>query len=185
MSVSTDESILPALVLAALNEHGLVYEVVVCDATLADTADFCAHYGYSLDDSANAILIGAKSGDAKHALCVLLATTRLDTNKVARKKLGARRVSFADPELTRELTGMELGGVTPFGIPEELPLWIDARVMTRERVILGGGNRESKIVMSPGELVKLPGAEVVDDLAKWPTGVTTAPLKESSSKPPA
>ena len=152
----------------ALREHALTFKVLPCDASLADTAVFCEHYGFSLDDSANAILIGSRSGEPRHALCVLLATTRLDTNKVARKKLGVRRVSFADPEVTRELTGMELGGVTPFGLPASLPLWIDSRVMQRESVILGGGNRESKLVMDPGELIKLPGAEIVDALAKSP-----------------
>lgn len=161
-------SVLAPVVLHALQTHALTYEELVCDASLADTADFCSHYGYSLDDSANAILIGARGDDARHALCVLLATTRLDTNKVARKKLGARKVSFVDPVITRELTGMELGGVTPFGLPPAMPLWIDSRVMQRERVILGGGNRESKLVMSPDQLLKLPGAEVVDDLAKVP-----------------
>lgn len=154
----------------ALAAHGIAHETIGCDAALADTADFCARYGYALEDSANAILIGAKSGEARHALCLLLATTRLDTNRVARKKLGARRVSFADPELTRELTGMELGGVTPFGLPPELPLWIDARVMTRGRVVVGGGNRVSKIVLAPAELAKLPGAEVVEDLARAAPG---------------
>ena len=150
----------------ALATHGIEHETIGCDPALADTADFCARYGYALEDSANAILIGSKSGEARHALCVLLATTRLDTNRVARKRLGARRVSFADPALTRELTGMELGGVTPFGLPPELPLWIDARVLTRERVVLGGGNRVSKIELAPAELLKLPGAEAVEGLAR-------------------
>ena len=165
-------SALAPVVRDALRANALASEVLVCDASLADTEAFCNHYGYSLADSANAILISSRSGDLKHALCVLLATTRLDTNKVARKKLGARRVSFADPAITRELTGMELGGVTPFGLPSNLPLWIDSQVMQRERVILGGGNRESKLVMPPEELLKLPGAEVVEALAKGPVGTS-------------
>lgn len=84
---------------------------------------------------------------------------------MVRKKLGVRRLSFADPETTKRLTGMELGGVTPFGLPPDLPLWIDNRVMECEKIILGGGNRSSKILMPPEGLSRLPGSEVVEGLA--------------------
>ena len=96
---------------------------------------------------------------------MVLANCRLDVNKVVRKKLGVRRLSFATPEKTLELTGMELGGVTPFGLPDDLPLWIDSQVMSCEEIILGGGNRASKVLMPPAGLTKLPGVEVVDGLA--------------------
>ena len=96
---------------------------------------------------------------------MVLAACRLDVNKTARKKLGVSRISFASPEQTRELTGMELGGVTPFGMPENVPVWIDSRVMDCSQIILGGGNRSSKIILAPAELMKVPNAEVVENLA--------------------
>ena len=92
-------------------------------------------------------------------------SSRLDTNKVARKKLGVRRLSFATPEQTIEMTGMKLGGVTPIGVPLSLPVWIDTRVMDCENIILGGGNRTSKLILAPDQLLTLPNAETVDDLA--------------------
>ena len=56
MSTAT---LLPA-VAAALAEHGLSYEVLACDPDLADTAAFCDHYGFTLDQSANTILVTSK-----------------------------------------------------------------------------------------------------------------------------
>ena len=106
-----------------------------------------------------------KQRRTKFACCILLAHCRLDVNKVVRKKLGVRRLSFANPELTKELTGMELGGVTPFGLPQDLPLWVDSRVMACKKIILGGGNRSSKLLMPPCGLLKLPNVEVVEELA--------------------
>ena len=97
---------------AFLDDSGLEYEVLDCDPELADTAVFCEHYGVPLDCSVNCILVKAKTGGERFAACVLLATTRLDVNKVVRKRLEARRVSFASADETRELTGMELGGVS-------------------------------------------------------------------------
>ena len=34
---------------------------------------------------------------------------------------------------------MAIGGVTPFALPAGLPLWIDAAVMERDRIVVGGG----------------------------------------------
>ena len=145
------------------SEHD--FEVWPCDPELADTARFCEHYGVALENSANAILVRSKTGETKFALCVLLATHRLNTNHAVRKKLGARKVSFASAEETRDLTGMEIGGVTPLCLPADLPIWIDAAVMECEYVVLGGGNRHSKIKADPRILLRQEGAEVVDALA--------------------
>lgn len=149
-----------------LQQTGLAYEVWPCDPEMADTATFCEHYDVALENSANAILVRSKTGPEKYALCVLLATHRLNTNHTVRKKLGARKVSFASAELTRELTGMEIGGVTPLCLPIELPIWIDAAVMDCDYVILGGGNRSSKIKADPNILLLQEGVEVVSELAK-------------------
>ena len=125
------------------------YTVIDCEPEFSDTQEFCAHYGYSVDESVNVLLIASKRGELKFAACVVLATCRLDVNKTARKKLGVSKISFANPEQTRELTGMELGGVTAFGMPENVPVWIDSRVMECSQVIIGGGNRTSKILLAP------------------------------------
>ena len=165
-----DPSLLHPAVAAALPAHGIEAQVLPCDPALADTAAFCAHYGYALDDAANTILVTSKKVDPpRRAVCVVLGTTRLDVNRTVRERLDARRVSFADADTTVELTGMEIGGVTAPGI-DGLPVWVDAAVLGRERVVMGGGNRTSKLVLDPRELLKLPGVEVVEGLAAVPSG---------------
>ena len=121
------------------------FEVWDCDPELADTAVFCEHYGVKPENSANTILVRSKSGELKYAVCVLLATHRLNVNHTVRKKLEVRKVSFASAEETQQLTGMEIGGVTPLALPDDLPIWVDSNVMDQEFVILGGGNRSSKL----------------------------------------
>lgn len=153
-------------VLTQLDELGVAFEVVPCDPDLADTAQFCEAYGYSMDDSANAIVVVGKSDPPVFAMCLVLADSRLDVNKVVRKRLGVRKCSFATAEQTIELTGMQIGGVTPFGTTEQLELWIDARVMDRENLIIGGGSRDRKLLVPPATLAAHPHAEVIEGLAK-------------------
>lgn len=151
----------------ALEASGIEFEIFPCDPDLADTAQFCAAYGFALDDSANTILVAGKSDPPVHAVCVVLATTRLDVNRVVKKKLGVRKASFASGDDTERLTGMAIGGVTPFGLPPEIPLWVDHRVMGRSRIVLGGGSRDRK-VLAPPQVLTAVGAEVVQDLARAP-----------------
>ena len=61
---------------------------------------------------------------------------------------------------------MEIGGVTPLNLPPGLPIWIDEAVMQCEYVVLGGGNRSSKLKVDPAVLLQQPAAEVVVDLAQ-------------------
>ena len=150
--------------LTALAQWSIPYEVLPCDPDLADTEAFCAHYGISLSHSANTIIITSKSGEKRYAACVLLADSRLDVNKTVRKKLGVRRISFANKEETRTLTGMTLGGVTAIGLPETLPIWVDIRVMELDYIILGGGNRTSKLKISPHVFQHTVNTEVVENL---------------------
>lgn len=150
---------------ATLESLGVEYEMFPCDPALADTAAFCEAYGFDLAESANTIVVAGKSDPPVYAACVVLATTRLDVNRVVRKRLGVRGASFAGAEETERLTGMAIGGVTPIGLPLDLPLWVDARVMERPRIILGGGSRDRK-VLAPPRILTEAGGVVVENLAK-------------------
>ena len=151
-----------------LRDLGVPYELFPCDPALADTAAFCAAYGFSPDDSANTIVVIGKSDPPTYAACVTLAPFRLDVNRTVRDRLGTRKASFAPAEVTAELTGIQIGGVTVFGLPASMPIWVDSRVMTRDRIVLGGGSRSWKVIAAPAILERLAGVEVVDGLAGEP-----------------
>lgn len=152
-----------------MRSHGIVYEEMPCDPALADTARFCEAYGVPLDKSANTILVASRRPEGHVAACLVLATTRLDVNGVVRRRMGVRKASFADAEQTKEMTGMEIGGVTIFGLPPGVPVWVDSRVMERDWIIIGAGSRTAKIRLDPGQLAGLNGFEVVPDLAQEPS----------------
>lgn len=158
----TDKSILQDTVREALDAAGAEYEALVCEEHLADTAEFLAHYGIAPEDGCNAILVVLKTTPRRFVACLVRADTRLDVNRKVSELTGVKRISFASAEDTAELTGQKIGGVSIAGLPPDIPLYIDQRVMERERVIIGGGNRTSKVYLPPSELLKLPNASVAD-----------------------
>lgn len=141
--------------------------VAEIDPGLADTAAFCAAYSSPVESSANCVVVAGRRGDeVRYAACLVLASTRADVNGLVRKRLNARKASFAPMDEAVALTAMEYGGITPIGLPEGWPLLVDAAVATAPAVVVGSGVRHSKLAL-PGALVAaLPGAEVVDGLGR-------------------
>jgi prolyl-tRNA editing enzyme YbaK/EbsC (Cys-tRNA(Pro) deacylase) len=158
--------IMSDVVLDTARATGQPFEIVACDPDLADTAAFCEAYGYGPDQSANAIVVVGKGDPRIYVCCLVLASTRLDVNGAVRKRLGRKKASFASADETAELTGMQIGGVTPYGLPADLPIWIDGAIMNVPDVIVGGGSRDRKLLVPPASLAALPNAEIVEALAK-------------------
>lgn len=169
MTDGTDDGMTTeAEVTRRLDALGMAYERIEIDPAFADTAAFCERYGYELERSANCIVVASKDDPPRYAACVNLATTKLDVNKRVRRLMGVKRLSFASADDTRNLTGMMLGGVTAFGLPEGLPLYVDARVMRQDRVIVGGGSRSVKFLIDPTAFERVDDAQIVEDLAVEP-----------------
>ena len=154
------------IVVEALTAHSVTeFEVMECDPSLADTAEFCKAYGIDPADSANTILVASKRPSGINAACIVLATHRLDVNRAVRSQLDVKKLSFASADLTVDLTTMQIGGVTPFGLPQSMRVLVDAAVLGRPSIVLGGGNRTSNLRLHPSHLLALPAVEVVEGLA--------------------
>jgi prolyl-tRNA editing enzyme YbaK/EbsC (Cys-tRNA(Pro) deacylase) len=165
MTQDASDAAVATRVRGVLESLGVPFEVLEIDPGFADTAQFCAKYDIPLDQSANTIIVASKKEPKQYCACLVLATTRLDVNHAVRKLMGASRVSFASAEETRALTGMLIGGVTVFALPDGLPIYIDERVMGPAWIIVGGGGRSTKIKLAPDALRRLPHVVVVPGLA--------------------
>jgi prolyl-tRNA editing enzyme YbaK/EbsC (Cys-tRNA(Pro) deacylase) len=164
--------LLAASVAAALTSPDWPFDadaigVTEIDPELADTAAFCERYDVGLAESANCVVIsGKREGETRFAACVVLATTRADVNNVARRALDVRKASFAPMDVAVAETGMEYGGITPIGLPADWLLLIDAAAAASELVVIGSGIRRSKLALAGSTLAALPGATVIENLAR-------------------
>jgi len=146
----------------AIDYLGIRYEVLPCNPDWADTDVFCANYDIPRQNAANTILVASKSDPRKYSACLVLAVTKLDVNHAVSALMGIKRLSFASADETKAVTGQSIGGVTVFAIPDSIPIYVDRRVMDAQYVIVGGGNRSTKIKLAPGELRRVPGLSVAD-----------------------
>ncbi|GAA2362984.1 YbaK/EbsC family protein [Nonomuraea africana] len=147
----------------AVREMEEEVRVAEIDPELADTAAFCERYGVALDASANCVVVaGRRGGEVRYAACMVLATTKADVNGVIRRRLDARKISFAPMDDAVSLTGMEYGGITPLGLPDDWPILVDSRVAAHPEVVIGSGVRRSKLALRGAALAGLKAAEVLD-----------------------
>jgi prolyl-tRNA editing enzyme YbaK/EbsC (Cys-tRNA(Pro) deacylase) len=141
--------------------------VAAIDPDLADTAAFSDTYGMALERSANCVVVAGRRGErTTHAACVVLATTRADVNGLVRRRLDARKASFAPQDQAVADTGMAFGGITPLGLPPDWPVLIDATVPAAGDVVVGSGIRSSKLLLPGARLTELATAEVLPGLGR-------------------
>ena len=161
----------PDLVTASVREAVRAFvpeaQVFEIDPEHADTETLCSVYDLPLDVMANAVLVlGRRGDDERRACCMTLAHRRVDVNNVVRRRMDVRKASFAPMELAVAESGMEYGGITPVGLPPSWPVWVDGAVADVELICIGSGIRGSKLLLPGASLLKLPGAERVDGLAR-------------------
>jgi prolyl-tRNA editing enzyme YbaK/EbsC (Cys-tRNA(Pro) deacylase) len=160
------ELVAPPVAAALAGLAGDVW-VTAIDADLADTAAFTEAYGVPSEASANCVVVAARrAGETRLAACVVLATTRADVNGLVRRHLDARKASFAPQDVAVTTTGMAFGGITPIGLPAEIPVLVDAAVAAAEALVIGSGIRGSKLAVAGATLAGLPGAVVLEGLGR-------------------
>lgn len=158
MPASEHPELLAPAVAAAIGD---VPEALVAaiDAELADTTAFCAAYDVALEASANCVVVAGRRGDdVRTAAVMVLATHRADVNGVVRRRLDARKASFAPMDDAVRDTGMEHGGITPVGLPG-WPILVDDAVADAGDVVIGAGIRGAKLLVPAASLLRLPHAE--------------------------
>ena len=142
--------------------HASDVMVAAIDPDLADTAAFCERYEVPLEASANCVVIEGRRGEmTRRAACLVLATHRADINGVVRRRLDARKASFAAMEQAVADTAMEYGGITPLGLPTDWPILVDDAVVDVELAVIGSGVRRSKVALPGRLLAEIPSAEVL------------------------
>lgn len=154
--------LLAARVKDAIAELELECFVAAIDPNRADTAEFCAAYEVPLEVSANCVVVAGRRAELSvMAACLVRATDRADVNRVIRKRLDVRKISFAGMDDAVRETGMEYGGITPIGLPPSWTILVDEAVAGLDMIVVGSGIRGSKIALPGTSAGSLPNAEIL------------------------
>jgi Cys-tRNA(Pro) deacylase len=95
-------------------------------------------------------------GKGEYAM-VLMAGPRQISWKALRSYFGRSRLTTARREEVLQVTGYELGAVSPFGLPAPLRILVDGSVLEQQEVSIGSGIRGVTIIILTDDLMRALG----------------------------
>ena len=99
--------------------------------------------------------------DKRQPLCVLMhGDCKVSTKELARQ-IGAKRVAPCKPEDATRHSGYQVGGCSPFGLKKPMPVYLEASILTLERILINGGKRGFLVGMSPQDIVRVVAPTLV------------------------
>jgi len=99
--------------------------------------------------------------DAEPLLVVTCGDKKINTKKLG-KVVGAKKVRFADAQTVMDATGFPPGGVSPIGLVNDVPLYLDQSLWDYKIVYAAAGTANSALPVSPDRLCEITGAQVID-----------------------
>jgi len=123
-------------------------------ATAQEAADAL---GVTVDRIGKSIVFGSEAGVV--AVAVVCGDQRVDLHALA-GRLGAARVKPLRAEEVKRQTGYAIGGVSPFGLPPGIELFVDARLRTFSHCYVAAGHPRAVVRVEPESLVGMTGARV-------------------------
>lgn len=103
--------------------------------------------------------------DGKPACVVAPSDAEVSMKKLA-AALGGKSAQMMKPVDAERLTGMKVGGISPFGQRKKVPTAIDETVQLFDEVLINGGQRGLLLALQPDDAIRAAGMVVADIVAQ-------------------
>ena len=131
-----------------------VIELEVSTATVALAAE-----AHGVEPGRIAKTLAFRVGAGQAILLVARGDARIDNRKF-KDALGKGKMLPADEVVA--LTGHPVGGVCPFGLASDLPIYLDRSLQAFDEVLPAAGAVHSAARISPEQLAEITGGQWVD-----------------------
>lgn len=112
-------------------------------ATALGVAPCCVIKTLIMEDAQGSPLIVLMHGDREVATGILAKT------------LGTRRVSPCEPATATRYSGYQVGGTSPFGTRQPMPVYLERSILELDNIFINGGKRGYLIGMPSHDLQRL------------------------------
>jgi Cys-tRNA(Pro) deacylase len=100
--------------------------------------------------------------DEGKPLIVLMHGDREVSLKALARAIGKKSVEMCEPKTAQRFSGYMVGGTSPFGTRQKMPIYIERGVLALDRIYVNGGARGFLVGLAPGELVRVLDLVPVD-----------------------
>ncbi len=143
-----------AKVLAHLENKGFADRIVIHEETI-DTVEHAAmRIGCTEAEIAKTLSFLV---DEKPVIVVMAGDMKVNSSKF--KAQFHTKPHMIPRDQVEEITGFLPGGVCPFGLPSDIPVWLDVSMKRFDIIHPAGGNEFTSVRMSPAELEQAVDAQ--------------------------
>ena len=142
---------LDSATIRVLRAAGIVFELYIHPGPVQSLEQAAKERGQDPEQVIRSILFRL-AGDS-YAMALMPGPGQISW-KALRSHFKLRRLTLAGDEEVKLVTGYEIGSVNPFGLPRDMPILIDQRILTKEMVSIGSGIRGVAILFTPAEMLK-------------------------------
>jgi Cys-tRNA(Pro) deacylase len=100
--------------------------------------------------------------DERHPFIVLMHGDREVSMKTLARLIGRKSVDVCDAKTAQRHSGYMVGGTSPFGTRQAMPVYVERSILALERVYINGGSRGFLVGISPNDLVRVLNPTPVD-----------------------
>ena len=140
------------------DKKGFDFEIKVMDDDTS-TVELAAE-ALSVEPGRIAKTLIFKSKEEEFVIVVAKGDAKVDNKKF--KSEFNFKPRFLDYSLVEEVTGHPAGGVCPFGLKNEIPIFLDVSLKIYDHVFPAAGTKNSAVKISPDELEFATGGKWVD-----------------------
>jgi len=143
----------------ALVERGKNLEVIEFTESTRTSAEAAERIGVSIGQIAKSLIFKTKAS-AKPVLVIASGANRIDEKKVA--ALLGEKITRADPNFARSVTGFVIGGIPPFGHVQPITTFLDVDLFQYDLIWAAAGTPNAVFELTPSQLESLAGGVVAD-----------------------
>ncbi|MFH2218337.1 MAG: aminoacyl-tRNA deacylase [Pseudomonadota bacterium] len=134
-----------------LKQKEILFEVVTY-AHEEKGAEYAARaVGFPVERTIKTLVVDL--GQKKYAFVLMPGDRQLNLKQLA-GACSVKKAAMVDAETARRLTGYQVGGISPFGSRQPLPVAMEESLLAFDRVLINAGQRGTMVMMSPGDIVK-------------------------------
>ena len=123
-------------------------------------AEFAAGaIGFALEQTIKTLVV--QLDRSTYCLALMPGDRQLDLKALA-KVLNVKRTTMADTAAAQRLTGYLVGGISPFGTKQKLPVIAQAGIDVFDEVLINAGQRGTMLKMSPRDIIKVLKCHVAE-----------------------
>lgn len=101
-----------------------------------------------------------ESGPKQPFIVLMHGDKEVSTKQMARI-LGVKSVEPVSEQTAFRLTGYQVGGISPFGTKQKLPIYVEATILSLPTILINGGKRGFLVEIDPREIVRVFAATEV------------------------